>query len=238
MSSDIEAEKTENANTSGSSIHNEKILDGKVEQVADSHVELDEAATKRLIRKIDWRLIPFLALLYLLSFLDRTNIGNARLDTLEEDLGMSKTSLQYNHALAIFFPFYVAVEVPSNMAMKRFRPSIWIPLLMVAWGLCTTLMGLVHNYTGLMVARAFLGVAEGGLFPGVTYLISLWYKRHECGLRMSIFFSAATAAGAFGGLLARGIMEMRGVAGLSGWQWIFILEGILTVLVGKQKIPL
>lgn len=238
MSSDIEAEKAENANTSGSSIHNEKILDEKVEQVPDSHVELDEAATKRLLRKIDWRLIPFLALLYLLSFLDRTNIGNARLDTLEEDLGMSKTSLQYNHALAIFFPFYVAAEVPSNMAMKRFRPSIWIPLIMVAWGLCTTLMGLVHNYTGLMVARTFLGVAEGGLFPGVTYYITCWYRRHECGLRMSIFFSAATAAGAFGGLLARGIMEMRGVAGLSGWQWIFILEGILTVLVGKQKTPL
>lgn len=226
--SDIEAEKV---NTSGSSI-NEKALQENVERVPDN-VEPDEAATKRLLRKIDWRLIPFLALLYLLSFLDRTNIGNARLDTLEEDLGMSKTSLQYNHALAIFFPFYVAAEVPSNMAMKKFRPSIWIPIIMVAWGLCTTLMGIVHNYTGLMVARAFLGAAEGGLFPGVTYYITMWYRRHECGLRMAIFFSAATAAGAFGGLLARGIMEMRGVAGLSGWQWIFILEGILTVLVGK-----
>lgn len=91
----------------------------------------DEAATKRLIRKIDWRLIPFLALLYLLSFLDRTNIGNARLDTLEADLGMS--GLQYNHALAVFFPFYVAIEVPSNMAMKRLRPSVWLPIIMLAW---------------------------------------------------------------------------------------------------------
>lgn len=101
----------------------------------DSHLESgaewDEASVQRLIRKIDWRLIPFLALLYLLSFLDRTNIGNARLDTLEADLGMS--GLQYNHALAIFFPFYVAAEVPSNMAMKRFRPSVWIPIIMLAW---------------------------------------------------------------------------------------------------------
>lgn len=129
----------------------------------------DEAATKRLMRKLDRNLIPFLALLYLLSFLDRTNIGNARLDTLEDDLGMSKTSLQYNNALAIFFPFYVAAEVPSNMAMKRFRPSVWIPIIMLAWGLCTTLMGIVQSYPGLMVARAFLGLAEGGLFPGVTY---------------------------------------------------------------------
>lgn len=93
--------------------------------------EWDETTTAKLIRKIDWKLIPFLALLYLLSFLDRTNIGNARLDTLEADLGMS--GLMYNHALAVFFPFYVAAEVPSNMAMKRFRPSIWIPSIMVAW---------------------------------------------------------------------------------------------------------
>ncbi|KAL1845501.1 hypothetical protein Daus18300_014515 [Diaporthe australafricana] len=222
--------------SSGTSM-DEKPMGKTVENVGDtdSHsmesASWDESTTKKLIRKIDYRLIPFLALLYLLSFLDRTNIGNARLDTLEADLGMPKTSLQYNNALGIFFPFYVAAEVPSNMAMKRFRPSIWIPIIMVAWGICTTLMGIVSSYPGLMAARAALGLAEGGLFPGITYYITMWYARHECGLRMAIFFSAATAAGAFGGLLARGIMEMRGIAGLSGWQWIFILEGILTFLV-------
>lgn len=151
--------EAEHVNTSGSSVY-EKPVQEKIEDIHEP-VELDENATQRLIRKIDWRLIPFLALLYLLSFLDRTNIGNARLDTLEEDLGMPKTSLQYNHALAIFFPFYVAAEVPSNMAMKRFRPSIWIPIIMLAWGLCTTLMGIVHNYQGLLAARAMLGIAEG-----------------------------------------------------------------------------
>jgi len=129
----------------------------------------DTAATKRLMRKIDFTLIPFLALLYLLSFLDRTNIGNARLDTLEKDLHLSKEKLQYNAALSIFFPFYVAAEIPSNMAMKRFRPSIWIPSIMIAWAVCTTLLGVVHNYAGLMACRAALGIAEGGLFPGITY---------------------------------------------------------------------
>jgi hypothetical protein len=129
----------------------------------------DEVATKKLLRRIDLHLIPFLALLYLLSFLDRTNIGNARLDTLENDLGLDKSKNQYNDALAIFFPFYVAAEIPSNMAMKRWRPSIWIPSIMVAWGVCCTLMGVVHNYAGLMAARSALGVAEGGLFPGITY---------------------------------------------------------------------
>ncbi|KAK4196748.1 putative high-affinity nicotinic acid transporter [Triangularia verruculosa] len=217
--------------TESDSLSNEKATFKNTDSDAVESAGWDETTTRRLIRKIDLKLLPFLALLYLLSFLDRTNIGNARLDTLEKDLKLDSARLQYNDALAIFFPFYVAAEVPSNMAMKRFRPSIWIPSIMVAWGICTTLMGIVHNYTGLMAVRAVLGIAEGGLFPGITYYITMWYRRHECGLRMAIFFSAATAAGAFGGLLARGIVEMRGVGGLSGWQWIFILEGILTVII-------
>ncbi|KAK6215337.1 major facilitator superfamily transporter [Colletotrichum tabaci] len=214
--------------------------DVKADAAADPSIEVeyasdpdrsgfDQAATKRLIRKIDWTLIPFLALLYLLSFLDRTNIGNARLAGLEADLGMK--GLDYNVALSVFFPWYVAAEIPSNLAMKRFRPSVWIPSIMIAWGICCTLMGLVHNYPGLLASRMALGLAEGGLFPGITYYITMWYRRHECGLRMAIFFSAATAAGAFGGLLARGIVEMDGVGGRPGWAWIFILEGILTLAV-------
>lgn len=129
----------------------------------------DAQATKALIRKIDWVLIPFLALLYLLSFLDRTNIGNARLADLEVSLGMDPTSLQYNTALSAFFPWYVAAEIPSNLAMKRFRPSVWIPSIMVAWAIVCIAMGLVHNYAGLLAARMALGFAEGGLFPGITY---------------------------------------------------------------------
>ncbi|GKU05979.1 high-affinity nicotinic acid transporter [Fusarium langsethiae] len=195
-----------------------------------------EAETRRLIRKIDWSIIPFVSILYLLSFLDRTNIGNARLDTLELDLSMS--GLMYNHALVIFFPFYIVAEIPSNMAMKRFRPWIWIPSMMLAWGICCTLMGIVQSYPGLMVARGFLGLTEGGLFPGIAYYITMWYRRHECGFRMAIFFSAATAAGVFGGLLARGIMELRGEAGLAGWQWIFIIEGLLTVAVALASFKL
>ncbi|KAL5337992.1 major facilitator superfamily domain-containing protein [Aspergillus crustosus] len=203
--------------------------DAEVERAAVVATEYDATATKRLIRKIDLVLIPWLAFLYLLSFLDRTNIGNARLANLEEDLGMQ--GLDYNVALAIFFPFYVAAEIPSNIMMKKSRPALWIPLIMLAWGVVCTLMGLVENYAGLLVARAALGIAEGGLFPGVTFYITMWYRRHECGLRMAIFFSAATAAGAFGGLLARGIVELDGAGGKDGWAWIFIIEGLVTFAV-------
>ncbi|KAH7131984.1 major facilitator superfamily domain-containing protein [Dendryphion nanum] len=198
--------------------------------VTVSEAEYDEKATGRLLRRIDLYLIPLLALLYLMSFLDRSNIGNARLAGLERDLKMQK--LDYNVALAIFFPFYVAAEIPSNLMMKRFRPSIWIPFIMITWGTMTCVMGRVHNYSGLLAARAALGLAEGGLFPGITFYITMWYRRHECGFRMALFFSAATAAGAFGGLLARGIMELDRKLGVSAWAWIFYIDGAITVAIG------
>ncbi|KAF8597179.1 MFS general substrate transporter [Ceratobasidium sp. AG-I] len=188
----------------------------------------DKPDERKLLRKLDRNILPWVTVLYLLSYLDRSNIGNARLDGLESDLGMR--GLQFNHAVAIFFPFYVLVEVPSNIMLKKVRPSLWFTLLMVSWGTVMTLMGLVKNYHGLLIARVFLGIAEGGLFPGIAFYITHWYRREETGVRMAIYYAAATAAGAFGGLLARGIGEMRGVGKLGGWAWIFILEGLVTVL--------
>ncbi|KAF2714447.1 MFS general substrate transporter [Pleomassaria siparia CBS 279.74] len=191
-----------------------------------SFAHLDE---KKILRRMDLRLIPMLALLYLLSFLDRGNIGNAKIEGLVEDLNM--TGPQYNWCLTVFFFTYAAFEVPSNLLLKKLRPSIWLPTIMVAWGVVMTLMGIVQNYHGLLIARIFLGMAEAGLFPGVAYYITMWYCRHEAQFRQALFFSAASVAGAFSGLLAFGIAHMDGVGGLEGWRWIFILEGILTVIV-------
>jgi MFS family permease len=166
-----------------------------------------------------------------LCYLDRTNVGNARLVGLEKDLKMK--GLDYNIALAIFFPFYVVAEIPSNIMLKRTRPSIWFTFIMVCWGLTMLSMGFVYNFSGLLACRIFLGIAEGGLFPGVSYFITMWYRRTECGLRLALFFSAATLAGAFGGLLARAISQMSGIGGRAGWSWIFILEGLMTLVVGS-----
>ncbi|KAI1638431.1 major facilitator superfamily domain-containing protein [Biscogniauxia mediterranea] len=187
---------------------------------------LDE---KKILRKMDMRLIPMLAVLYLLSFLDRGNIGNAKIEGLQEDLGMSAD--QYNWCLTVFFFTYAAFEVPSNLLLKRFRPSRWLPLIMVAWGAVMTLMGIVRGFRGLLAARLFLGVAEAGLYPGCAYYLTMWYCRHEIQLRQAMFFSAASIAGAFSGLLAFAIAKMDGIGGLEGWRWIFILEGIATVVV-------
>jgi sugar phosphate permease len=176
-----------------------------------SFAHLDE---KKILRKMDLRLIPMLALLYLLSFLDRGNIGNAKIQGLDTDLKL--TGSKYNWCLTIFFFSYAAFEVPSNLLLKKLRPSIWLPTIMVAWGLVMTLMGLVTSYRGLLAARFFLGVTEAGLFPGVAYYITLWYCRHEAQFRQALFFSAASIAGAFSGLLAYGISHMHGLAGLAG----------------------
>lgn len=115
--------------------------------------------------------------------------------------------------------------------MKRTRPSVWLTFIMFFWSLVMICQGFVSNYSGLMATRSFLGAFEGGLFPGVNYYITQWYVRHECGFRMALFFSAATLAGAFGGILARGIAEMDGVGGKAAWSWIFILEGLLSIVV-------
>ncbi|KAJ5143279.1 uncharacterized protein N7515_002066 [Penicillium bovifimosum] len=188
------------------------------------------AIDRKLLWKLDLRLVPWLSLLYLVSFLDRTNIGNAKIVGLQKDLGM--TNSQYNATLTIFFVSYSIFEPLTNVLLKRLRPSVFIPIIMMAWGICMTCMGLVKNFSGLMAVRWFLGLAEAGLFPGVGYFLSCWYKRSEFGVRMAIFFSAAALAGSFGGLLAAAIAKMDGIGGKRGWAWIFILEGLLTFIIG------
>ncbi|TFK44118.1 major facilitator superfamily domain-containing protein [Crucibulum laeve] len=191
---------------------------------------IDETERKRVLRKADWHLLPFVSLLYLFSFLDRANIGNARIAGMEHDVELH--GLRYNVVAAIFFIPYALCEVPSNICLKLMRPSRWIPSIMVAWGIVMTLMCLCHSYEGLIAGRFFLGLTEGGLFPGITFYLSLWYRRRDVAQRIAIFYSAATIAGAFGGILAFGISEMEGAGDLHGWQWIFCLEGLATVVVG------
>ncbi|KAI0553780.1 major facilitator superfamily domain-containing protein [Xylaria curta] len=197
----------------------------------DAHLNQEEKdkIERALIWRLDLVLIPWLCLLYLLAFLDRTNIGNAKVAGLVEDLHLSTG--QYNATLTIFFVSYSVFEPLTNVLLKKLRPSIFIPTIMFFWGASMTGMGFCYNYSGLLAARWFLGLTEAGLFPGVNYYLSCWYKRSEFGIRAAIFFSAAALAGSFGGLLAAAIEKLDGKGHLAGWRWIFILEGLLTIVV-------
>lgn len=185
---------------------------------------------KQLVRKMDIALIPLVMLLYMFSFLDRVNIGNARLYGLEADLGMHGN--QYQLSVSILFVTYLAFEVPSNLVLKKFTPSRWIAFIAVAWGTIATLTGIVQSYGGLLACRVLLGVVEAGLFPGLNVYLTMFYTRREIALRVGFLFVSAALAGALGGLLAYGIGHMDGLAGMSGWRWILIIEGLPTPLLG------
>jgi MFS family permease len=195
----------------------------------------DAIDEKKLLRKIDWHLIPGLTVLFLLSFLDRSNgspsfsvpspaflsllfsrecshRGSRRRHT-HECVPLQrpwsahslppfniKAGNQFLTTLTIYFIGYILFEIPSNIVLKLTTPRFWLPTLTLAWGIVCTLMGLTQSFTGFLVARFFLGVAEAGFFPGVMFYLSMWYKRNEQLYRISFFFTAATLAGAFGGL--------------------------------------
>jgi MFS family permease len=134
---------------------------------------IDHVAESRLVRKLDLYIIPPTMLLYLVSFLDRVNIGNARLYGLEEDLGLHGS--QYQTAVSLLFVTYIICETPSNLVIKRLRPSRWIAFITLAWGIVATLTGVVQSYGGLIVCRLLMGALEAGLFPGMTIYLTKFY---------------------------------------------------------------
>ncbi|CAG8962346.1 hypothetical protein HYFRA_00005402 [Hymenoscyphus fraxineus] len=222
-------------------------------QIALSQYVPGSDAEKKLVRKIDMRLMPCLWIMYVLNYVDRTNIGNARIAGMADDLNLDDQ--KYAWVLSIFFFGYLLCEVPSNMILSRSRPSLFLPAIvsadfltitpfrtiselgyirpvskMLVWGALSASMAASHSYAALLAFRFFLGCIESGFFPGVLYLLSCWYKPAEIGKRFAIFYSAAVLSGAFGGLLAGGITGgMHNAHGIDGWRWLFIIEGVATV---------
>ncbi|KIK64090.1 hypothetical protein GYMLUDRAFT_40332 [Collybiopsis luxurians FD-317 M1] len=174
-------------------------------------------------------------LIYLLCSLDRSNIGNARIlnDTTGNDLQQTihLSSEQYTTALMVFLVAYFIFETPSNYMLKAFRPSRWIALLMFCWGAMTICLGATTNYGSLTAVRFLLGMFEAGLFPGLVYFLTFWYKSNERAIRVALILACATLASAFGGAIAYGIGKINGTHGLEAWRWLFILEGIPSCLL-------
>ncbi|KAJ5184540.1 hypothetical protein N7491_007593 [Penicillium cf. griseofulvum] len=186
--------------------------------------------TRKMLWKLDIHILPILALLFLMSFLDRTNVGNAKILGLEADLSI--TDHQYDIGLAVFYLTYICSELPSNLVLKKASPKIWLPFLTATWGIITMCLGFVQNFAGFVAVRALLGIAEGGLLPGMVLYLSSFYRRSDLALRIGLFYTAASLSGAFGGLLARGLAEIGPRGGIEGWRWILIIEGLLTFVCG------
>jgi MFS family permease len=141
------------------------------------------------------------------------------------------TSEQYSLCLVVFFITYVVFEPPSNMLLVRFKPSVYLPAIMIIWGGLTCVMAVIHDFKHLVALRVMVGVFEAGFAPGILLIISSWYKKEEQSKRFGVYMSAAILSGAFGGLLAGAITGgMEGTGGLRGWRWLFIVEGAATIV--------
>ncbi|GIZ36924.1 hypothetical protein CKM354_000039000 [Cercospora kikuchii] len=212
-------------------------VDGKatseqLEEKAGSHLTGtyigDPITEKRLVRKLDLHILPWIFLLWLLAFIDRSNIGNAKIDGLVDDLNL--TGNRYNVSLTVFYILYVLIDIPSNWLLKVVGGGRYLPLLAIAWGIVGTCMGAVKSYAGLIVCRMLLGACEGGMFGGIILYLSMFYRRHELMFRLGVFYCAAPLSGAFGGLLATGLAQIE-YGSYKSWPWIFFVEGSITIVV-------
>ncbi|CAE6747676.1 MFS transporter [Paraburkholderia nemoris] len=184
---------------------------------------------RQTIRKVVWRLVPFLMVCYLLAFIDRGNVGMASLQ-MNHDLGMSAKVFGFGSSL--FFVSYFFCEVPSNLALEKYGARIWIARIMITWGIVSAATALVHNATSFYILRFLLGAAEAGFFPGVLLYLSYWIPVTYRARIVATFMVAIPAASFIGSPISALLLQMDGFIGLRGWQWLFILEGIPTVLLG------
>ncbi|KAI5859617.1 MFS general substrate transporter [Durotheca rogersii] len=224
-----------------------KVLPNDVEKgsgpVAEEHegkppainaVSTSLESERSLVWKQDKRIVPLAAATYFLCFVDRSNIGNAKVlnsttgNDMQTETGSS--DYQFNIALMVFLISYFLFEVPSNILLKKFRPSRWLAFLMFSWGAITIGLGGVQNYPAMVGVRFLLGAFEAGLFPGLVYLLTFWYRPEERSVRVAFILASATLGGAFGGAIAYGVGHMNRTRNLSAWRWLFILEGIPSCL--------
>ena len=190
---------------------------------------MDMDIEKRTLRKITWRIVPFIMILYLIAYIDRVNIGFAAI-TMKEDLGFTASILGFG--AGIFFLGYFLFEVPSNIILHKVGARIWIARVMVTWGIIAGGMAFVESSTSFYVMRFLLGVAEAGFFPGIILYLSYWFPaRNRAGV-IALFMAAAPIATAIGSPISAALLEMHGIMGLAGWQWLFLIEAIPAVILG------
>ncbi|KAF9869853.1 major facilitator superfamily transporter [Colletotrichum karsti] len=207
----------------------EKTSSCNIESIEPIDHENDGRLRSSLVRKFDLRLVPAMFLAYLLFFLDKSNIALARINGLERDLRL--VGNQFNTSLAVFSILHILFNIPGNLAVRRVGGAIWLPSLVIAWGIVTISSGFITNFTGLCLTRVFLGLTESSFLGGVLIYLGFFYTADELVLRVGLFYSSTALAGFLGGLMAGGLGQIR-VQGFNGWPWIFFIEGALTVILG------
>ncbi|QRW18050.1 major facilitator superfamily transporter [Rhizoctonia solani] len=190
----------------------------------------DQEEEKALVRKIDIRLMTWLCLMFFGLQMDRGNIGNALTDNLLADLNL--TTNDYNNGTTIQLLAFLVAELPSQYMIKRLGMERWLPGLMVCWSMVSWAQAWINNRTTFYITRALIGAFEGGFIPGVILYATYWYTSKELAIRLSWFWATLNVARIATGLLASGILQMRGIRGMAGWQWMFLLEGLFTAVVG------
>ncbi|KAK0374474.1 hypothetical protein CLIM01_08187 [Colletotrichum limetticola] len=194
-----------------------------------SSVVVDPEGERSYVRKLDFYLLPYLSLMYFFNAVDRSNLGNAKTDGIEKDLNFKGN--EYSLLILLFYIPFGTLDLPLNLLTKKFSARWVLPTLMVVWGGIATVQIASKNFAGILVLRLILGACEAGFFAGVVFYFTLFYKRSELGFRVAIFFGSALLAAAFSGLISYGVFQIEGTK-LQGWQWLMLIEGVLTVLVG------
>ncbi|MBB3149492.1 ACS family tartrate transporter-like MFS transporter [Phyllobacterium trifolii] len=184
---------------------------------------------KRVMRKISLRIVPFIMILYFIAFVDRVNLGFAAL-TMNQDLGFSPTV--FGFGAGIFFLGYFLFEVPSNLILNKVGARIWIARVMITWGVVSGCMAFVQGTTSFYTLRFLLGVAEAGFFPGIILYLSFWFPGRRRAAVTALFMAAAPLSTALGSPISGALLEMHGLLGLAGWQWMFLLEAVPALVLG------
>ncbi len=194
-----------------------------------SPTTMSDSVHARATRKAFVRLVPLLMAAYFMAFVDRTNVGLAK-SSLELHAGIDAAA--YGLGAGLFFVTYAALEVPSNLVLHRIGAKVWISRIAVTWGLLTMAMMFVSSPTVFYVLRLLLGAAEAGLYPGIMYLITTWFAQKDRATVVGLILTASSVAFIVANPIGGALMKLEGLAGLHGWQWLFVLEGIPTVLLG------
>ncbi len=197
--------------------------------VASVTTHVSDSVEARAIARVRRRLIPFLALLYLVAYLDRFNVGFAALQ-MNDALGFSGSV--YGFGAGIFFIAYFLFEVPSNMILARVGARVWIARIAILWGLVSMAMLFVSSAASFYTMRFLLGAAEAGFFPGVIFYFTSWFPAHERARSVALFSMASMVAGIIGSPISGVLLSLRGRGGLDGWQWLFLVEGMPAVSLG------